>query len=126
MACPVLSAIRSSIASCMSAPPSTQPPPWRCRYTPRGCAGAITRKEIWVPSLPVMVMVRARSENTGGGERTVTPPLRCPLRLRTNDPSFRLTGQQLNHLRVQVRSVGVDRRIVEHDGIERAYVCHRL
>ena len=62
----------------------------------------------------------------GGGERTVTPPTRCPGRLSTNDPSFRLAGQQLNHLRVQVRSVGVDRRIVEHDGIERAYVCHRL
>jgi hypothetical protein len=49
----------------------------------------------------------------GRGKRTFAPPTRCPRLLSTHDPPFRLAGQQLDHLRVQVGGIGMDRCVTE-------------
>ncbi len=61
-----------------------------------------------------------------GRERPFAAPPRGPHGLGADDPPLRLAGQQLDHLRVQFRRLGVDRRVAEQGWIERARVGHGI
>jgi hypothetical protein len=52
----------------------------------------------------------------GCGERTFSPPTCRPRGLSSDDPPLRLAGKQFDYLRIQARSFGIDRCLMEQSG----------
>jgi hypothetical protein len=60
------------------------------------------------------------------GEGTFTAPTCRPCSLSAHDPPFRLAGQHLDHVRIQLRRLAIYRCVGEQRWIERSHIGHGI